>query len=85
MALFPTPDATSYDNKTSACPDNFFPIQQMVFGLTSLSGQIVMPRVEAATKQESDFVFILIQATQGFHVVDKTVNHSAAILRAAQV
>ena len=85
MALFPTPDATSYDNKASACPDNFYPIQQMVFGLTSLSGQLVMPRVEAATNQESDFAFTLIQATQDFLVVDIDVNHSTATLRAVQV
>ena len=72
-------------NKASACPDNFFPIQQMVFGLTSLIGQPVMPRVEAATNQESDFAFTPIQATQDFHVVDIALKYSTATLKAAQV
>ena len=72
-------------NKASANPDNFFPIQQMVFGLTSLIGQPVMPRVEAATNQESDFAFTPIQATLDFHVVDIALKYSTATLKAAQV
>ena len=72
-------------NEASARPNNFFPIQQMVLGLTSLIGQLVMPHVEAATNQESDFALTLIQATQDFHVVDIDVNRRTATLRAAQV
>ena len=52
MALFHSQTRRHMINKASSCPDNFFPIQQMVFGLTSLFGQVVMPHVEAETNQE---------------------------------